>query len=596
MSFNKEIVNVKSVQFTVLGNDDIKRISVLDANGVIYPDTYDNSEPKIGGIIDPRLGVTDQFMLCSFCKQNYMECPGHFGHVKLTEPVFHFGFIHYVKNVLSCVCFKTCKLLISKEDISKKVINNRNQKQRFNEIKTLCASVKYSPYSGIPTPSLKVETRKSVGTIQIIAEYTVNQADDFDIGKNVTIDNISDTKKKVVQVLTAADCYHILSNISDDDCYLIGIPRPENMIIINFPVPPVAIRPSLRGDFTSMGYSEHGTTHKLSDIVKFNNKLGKEKEKALSTNDNSKYLKDYQDCLQYHVATFFDNESTQLPKSELKSGGNAAKSITSRFKGGKTGRIRGNLQGKRVDFSARTVITSDPNNNLDELGVPLKIAMIVTYPEIVTDANIDYLRLLIKNGRSKYPGANFIENTSIIGPNGKPVKIDLGYKNEGIILQKGWIVHRHLQNEDYVLFNRQPSLHKMSMMTHKVKGIEFQWFLNDIKEIRKEGNITYFPVNQRLFNESLINCHGILTGGGFETPAEALFLNKKILSIPIQNHYEQECNAAALKLLGVPVLNKVGDDFHIEIENWLNGVIQYPKIQANDIPKTLQFLFDTYND
>lgn len=131
---------------------------------------------------------------------------------------------------------------------------------------------------------------------------------------------------------------------------------------------------------------------------------------------------------------------------------------------------------------------------------------------------------------------------------------------------------------------------------HKVKGIEFQWFLNDIKEIRKEGNITYFPVNQKFFNESLINCHGILTGGGFETPAEALFLNKKILSIPIKNHYEQECNAAALKLLGVPVLNKVGDDFHIEIENWLNGVIQYPKIEANDIPKTLQYLFDTYND
>jgi uncharacterized protein (TIGR00661 family) len=131
---------------------------------------------------------------------------------------------------------------------------------------------------------------------------------------------------------------------------------------------------------------------------------------------------------------------------------------------------------------------------------------------------------------------------------------------------------------------------------HKVKGIEFQWFLNDIKEIRKEGNITYFPVNQKLFNESLINCHGILTGGGFETPAEALFLNKKILSIPIKNHYEQECNAAALKLLGVPVLNKVGDDFHIEIENWLNSVIQYPKIEANDIPKTVQYLFDTYND
>jgi uncharacterized protein (TIGR00661 family) len=130
----------------------------------------------------------------------------------------------------------------------------------------------------------------------------------------------------------------------------------------------------------------------------------------------------------------------------------------------------------------------------------------------------------------------------------------------------------------------------------QVKVIEFQWFLNDIKEVYSVGNITYFPVNQSLFNKSLINCHGIITGGGFETPAEALFLNKKILSIPIKNHYEQECNAAALKLLGVPVLTKVSDDFHVEIENWLNGKIDYPKIEANDIPKTLQFLFDTYND
>lgn len=468
---NMTIVNVEGVQFSVLGNDTIQRISVLDSNGVIYPDTYDNSEPKIGGIIDPRLGVSDQFMLCAYCKSNYLECPGHFGHIKLVEPLFHFGFIQYVKNVLSCVCFKTCKILVSKEDIQKKVINHKNPKVRFNEIKTLCSNVKYSPYSGIPVPNLKVETKKSVGTIQIIAEYTLNQNEDYDIAPNVMIDNISDTKKKIIQILTAADCYNILSNISDEDCEILGVMRPENMIIKNFPVPPIAIRPSLRGDFTSMGYSEHGTTHKISDIVKFNNKLSKEKEKALSTNETSKYLRDYQDCLQYHVATFFDNESTQLPRAELKSGGNAAKSITSRFKGGKFGRIRGNLQGKRVDYSARTVITSDPNNDIDELGVPLKIAMIVTYPEIVTDDNIDYLRLLIKNGRAKYPGANFIENTKQIGPTGKPIKIDLGYKNEGIILQKGFIVHRHLKDGDVVLFNRQPSLHKMSMMAHKVRVI-----------------------------------------------------------------------------------------------------------------------------
>jgi uncharacterized protein (TIGR00661 family) len=143
-----------------------------------------------------------------------------------------------------------------------------------------------------------------------------------------------------------------------------------------------------------------------------------------------------------------------------------------------------------------------------------------------------------------------------------------------------------------------PSFDKECLETafRKVSDVQFHWFLGDIKKPYKVGNITYFPVNQKLFNESLITSHGIITGGGFETPAEALYLNKKVLSIPIQKHYEQECNAAALKLLGVPVLSKVGNNFHVEIENWLNGKIEYPKIGANDIPKTLQYLFDTYND
>jgi len=113
--------------------------------------------------------------------------------------------------------------------------------------------------------------------------------------------------------------------------------------------------------------------------------------------------------------------------------------------------------------------------------------------------------------------------------------------------------------------------------------------------LEKAFNITYYPVNQKFFNESLINCHGIITGGGFETPAEALYLGKKILSIPIRNHYEQECNAAALKKLGVPVVYEVGDNFDEIIENWLASTVIYPKMQANNIPETLQYLFDTYN-
>lgn len=124
----------------------------------------------------------------------------------------------------------------------------------------------------------------------------------------------------------------------------------------------------------------------------------------------------------------------------------------------------------------------------------------------------------------------------------------------------------------------------------------FHWFLSEVNFKHTVGNITYFPVNQANFNESLISCHGIITGGGFETPAEALYLKKKILSIPILNHYEQECNAAALKKMGVPVVYEVGNNFELIIENWLNSVSPMPIIEANNINETLQYLFDTYNE
>lgn len=129
---------------------------------------------------------------------------------------------------------------------------------------------------------------------------------------------------------------------------------------------------------------------------------------------------------------------------------------------------------------------------------------------------------------------------------------------------------------------------------NKLSDVEFHWFLEDVKMKHTIGNITYFPVNQKQFNSSLIDCQGIITGGGFETPAEALYLGKKILSIPIREHYEQECNVAALKKMGVPVVYEVGDNFDEVIENWLNTILIYPKIKANNIPETLQHLFDTY--
>jgi len=126
---------------------------------------------------------------------------------------------------------------------------------------------------------------------------------------------------------------------------------------------------------------------------------------------------------------------------------------------------------KRVNFSARTVITSDPNLGLDELGVPIKIAMNITFPEVVTPFNIDRLNKLVRNGRDVYPGANFVIPLHSI-ESGKQTKTDLRYRKKSVKLHNGDIVERHIIDGDPVLFNRQPSLHKMSMMCHRIKVIK----------------------------------------------------------------------------------------------------------------------------
>jgi DNA-directed RNA polymerase II subunit RPB1 len=101
-----------------------------------------------------------------------------------------------------------------------------------------------------------------------------------------------------------------------------------------------------------------------------------------------------------------DNDLCGQPKQKHKSG-KPLKSLRARLKG-KEGRLRGNLMGKRVDFSSRTVITPDPNLQLDQLGIPLDIATNLTYPETVTPYNYDEMKKLIQNGPQNWPGAKFI--------------------------------------------------------------------------------------------------------------------------------------------------------------------------------------------
>ena len=271
---------------------------------------------------------------------------------------------------------------------------------------------------------------------------------------------------KMKKLLNIEYIKSLLERITNEDAEFLGFSdkwcRPEWLICSILPVPPPSVRPSVKQDNSQR--MDDDLTHKLADIIKANNTL----RQKIDTDSRKDVIEDWAKLLQYHIATLIDNDIPGLAQAAHRSG-RALKSIRQRLKG-KEGRIRNNLMGKRVDYSARSVITPDPNIELDELGVPEKIAKNLTFPEKVNSYNIDKLKKLIHNGPNKHPGAK-----TIIKKSGN--KITIIDKNKyNIELEIGDIVNRHLINGDYVLFNRQPSLHKMSMMGHRVRVMKGNTF------------------------------------------------------------------------------------------------------------------------
>ena len=121
--------------------------------------------------------------------------------------------------------------------------------------------------------------------------------------------------------------------------------------------------------------------------------------------------------------------------------------------------------------------------------------------------------------------------------------------------------------------------------------LRFEIFCSETTKPNTQANITFLPVNKTLFNKSFINCSGIITGGGFETPAEALHLGKKIITIPIRSQYEQQCNAAALKQLGILKLKSIDADFKNHLRNWMNAGKPLKMDYSQTIPQCLEYLF-----
>jgi DNA-directed RNA polymerase II subunit RPB1 len=344
--YSEDIKQIEKIEFSIYTNKDIKAHSAVinDPYGIDLPESYENYEPKKGGLVDLRLGTCEIYLACSTCGLNSNDCPGHFGHTELAEPVFHFGFMTHLKNILQCICLKCSKILVDKSENEFKKILNKKPESRYREIKLLTKNASFCSHCGVPVPSIKREVKEN-GSIRMIVERDLEN-----IGTGEDVAGL-DMAKKSKESLTPRDCYNILRNISDEDCLYLGfnhkLQRPEDMIIERFPIPPVIIRPTAKIDFMSAATMEDGLTLKISDIIIANKRVRQQMEKETAGNEMSTYNQDIFNLLQLHIVNYFDNEIVTLPRSEFKTGGKIVKSISDRIKG-KAGRVRSNLMGKRL--------------------------------------------------------------------------------------------------------------------------------------------------------------------------------------------------------------------------------------------------------
>ncbi|CRH01783.1 DNA-directed RNA polymerase 3 largest subunit, putative [Plasmodium relictum] len=494
--FVKDIKNnceIKSIKFGIMSKEEIIKYSEVK---ILNREMYKNNSgiPYPYGVLDLKLGAHKSNAICETCNKNLINCSGHFGYIELNYPVFHIGYYKYIIHILYCICKNCSNLLLPKEKIEffsnlkkKNPEDSFYKRHLFKRILNLCKKVNKCYKCG-----------SAQGVIKKVIKPSLDQ-----FMKLKHILKVKENGKMVIKEEDLNSLYvlKLFKNINPFHVKLLNIENPEKLIITALLVPPNTIRPSVIID--EHGTAEDDLTCILSEITQLNNTINSQCTNGYQTNQ---FLGNVE-FLQLQITRFINSDSPAV--SQLLATQNISKpgrGICQRLKG-KEGRFRCNLSGKRVDFSSRTVISPDPNISIDEVVIPKIIAMRLTYPETVNKYNIDKLKMLIRNGSNKWPGANYIikknidtnyqSNNNIFDviknyinkknnedineerKNNHLNKISLKYANKKFVIENlkiGDIVERHICDGDIVLFNRQPSLHRMSIMSHKAKIMDYKTF------------------------------------------------------------------------------------------------------------------------
>ncbi|MCL4133658.1 UNVERIFIED_CONTAM: hypothetical protein GTU68_021185, partial [Idotea baltica] len=435
--------------------------------------------PAQYGVIDNRMGVSQKDSLCSTCSKTLTDCVGHYGYIDLARPVFHVGYFKNIIHLLQNIC-KVCSHVLLKPEIKKQMCDQAKRttsylqkKALYKRVNELCKKVSKCSYcsahNGVVkrVPPLKVVHERMRGAKKgdpMISEFFSQ----FDNAMEHNKELESQLSANAFEFLSPSQVLDLFRRIPLADLPLLCMNekfcQPKDLILTRILSSPNCIRPSIVSELKA-GTNEDDITMMLREIVFLNSLCIKRLPGKIQQ------LQDPFEHLQISVA-FLINSEISIP-SDLNMSRKPTRGFVQRLKG-KQGRFRGNLSGKRVDFSSRTVISPDPNLRINEVGVPEEVAKQLTYPEKVTPHNINFLRELVKNGPNKHPGAIYLEPRYTPGIK-KALKF-INRERTASELKNGDIVERHLIDGDIVLYNRQPSLHKMSIMAHQAKVLPWRTF------------------------------------------------------------------------------------------------------------------------
>ncbi|KAK3856179.1 hypothetical protein Pcinc_031683 [Petrolisthes cinctipes] len=472
--------NILDIQFGVLSAQDMQQLSHAH---IVSSDLYSANklarEPAPHGVLDRRMGTSQKDVTCETCAKDLTDCIGHYGYLDLARPVFHVGYFKNTIHILQNICKVCAHVLLKVKDKpglceqAKRITSYLHKKALYKRINELCKKMSICPYCGARNgvvkklPPLKViheRFRNVKKGDPIITDY-ISQ---FETASEYNKDLESQLSTTVVEFLNPSQVLDLFERIPLDDLPLLCMDQqyshPKDLVLTRLLVPPNCIRPSVISELKS-GTNEDDITVMLTEIIFLNNLINNRSTgKVQSVQDSWEHL-------QLHVA-FIMNSEISVPH-DLSMARKSTRGFVQRLKG-KQGRFRGNLSGKRVDFSSRTVISPDPNLRINEVGVPIEVAKQLTYPEMVTSHNLALMRQLVRNGPDVHPGALFVKPR--ISPG---VKKSLRYAHKektAMELRLGDVIERHLMDGDIVLYNRQPSLHKMSIMSHRVRVLPWRTF------------------------------------------------------------------------------------------------------------------------